>query len=505
VSPPLADRLRASEPLSGLFVKMPCAVQLEAAGRTGFDLAIVDTEHGPADAHALEDHLRAASAVAMPVLVRVPALDPVAIGAALDAGAAGVVVPHVRDADEACAAVAAARYPPRGGRGLALSTRAAGYGTVPLAEHLRAAEAETVVIVQVEDAEAVARADEIAATDGIDGVLIGVTDLSISLGHPGEPEHPRVAGAIERILAAALAVSVAVAVVVSDTDHARRWRGRGASLTVFVAVRLLSEALASAAAGTRAPEPSAAARAGDQLSSSALLREPLVLLPGTLGTWRLWEQVATALGEQAAPRLGRIDLDDSVDEMAESVLAAAPSRFALAGHSQGAIVALEIVRRAPERVSRLALLNASARPASEQQLAVWARTEQRLSAGEFAEVVAEFARAGIPAKRHADGELIATIEGMAEAVGPAGLARQLAAQRTRPDSRSSLRAISCPALVISGAEDQVCPPALQDELVEAIPGAVLERIGGCGHYSPLEVPARVAHAMGRWLAGTDAG
>src|SRR5690348_10268232 len=123
-------RLAAGEPLTGLIVKMPAPAQVEAAGHAGFDFVLLDTEHGPGDGLALEEHLRAA---AIPVLVRVRSPD--AILGALDAGAAGVVVPHVLDPAGAEAAVAAAHYPPRGRRGIALSTRAGGYGTVSLDEH----------------------------------------------------------------------------------------------------------------------------------------------------------------------------------------------------------------------------------------------------------------------------------------------------------------------------------------------------------------------------------
>ena len=108
----------------------------------------------------------------------------------------GVVVPHVLDAAAAEAAVAAAHYPPRGRRGLALSTRAGRYGAVSLDDHLRRAAAETCVIVQIEDREAVAAADAILAVPGVSAVLIGASDLAMSLGHSPEAE-------IEAVIAAA--------------------------------------------------------------------------------------------------------------------------------------------------------------------------------------------------------------------------------------------------------------------------------------------------------------
>ena len=227
-------------------------------------------------------------------------------------------------------------------------------------------------------------------------------------------------------------------------------------------------------------------------------REPLVLLSGMLGDRHLWDDVAAAVGTVARPWPGRVDLDDSVAEMAISVLADAPPRFALAGHSLGAIVALEIMRREPERVSRLALINASARGPVEAQLDAWAQWRRRTEAGEFDRVAAELARATLP-EEHRRPELIARNEEMARAVGPGGFLRQLAAQATRPDSRASVAAIGVPVLVVSGELDEVCPPALQRELVELCPRARLETIAEAGHMAPIEQPERVASLLMLWL------
>src|SRR5579859_6726369 len=120
---PLAALLRERVSLTALLAKMPCAAQIETAGHAGFDIVIIDTEHGPTGGLELDNPLRAAQAVRLPALVRVPGNDSAAILAALDAGATGVIVPHVLDAGEAEAVVAAAHYPPRGRRGDRKSTR----------------------------------------------------------------------------------------------------------------------------------------------------------------------------------------------------------------------------------------------------------------------------------------------------------------------------------------------------------------------------------------------
>ena len=436
----LAERLRDGERLQLLFVKAPAPAEVELAGLTGFDAVILDTEHGSGE--GLDHHLRAAAAVGLPALVRVPSSDPAPILRALDAGATGVVVAHVRDAAEAQAAVAAAHYPPRGHRGLALTTRAGGHGTVRLREHLERAARQTLVIAQIEDAEAVAQTDAICAVAGIDAILIGSADLSISLGHPGDGAHPEVSGAIARITAGADAAGVPVATVVSSRLEAET---AGTQLVAWVASLLMRDAFRSAAAPLGGAQPGLAPG------------PPVVLLPGMLSTADLWDEVAPALAEVAPVRLGRIDLDASIAELAESVLVATPGRFALAGHSLGAIVALEIARRAPERVTRLALLNSSALPPTEAQLSEWDGLAAQAREGSFGELAHRFAAANLPALRRDDAELLARVEAMALSCGPRVLLRQLAAQRSRTDARPDLPAISVPTLIISAAAGRGLP------------------------------------------------
>ncbi len=276
-----------------------------------------------------------------------------------------------------------------------------------------------------------------------------------------------------------------VLVVVSSPAAAAAWRARGADVTAFVATNLMHAAFAAAVGS-----PDGHASGG--------LREPLILLPGMLGDARLWEDVALALVDAAEPRVARIDLDDSIAEMAASVLAAAPPRFALAGHSLGAIVALEIARRGPGRVTRLALLNASALPASDAQLATWSDLRLRILDGGFAGVAEELASANLPVGRR-DGPLVGVGVEMAQTVGASGLLRQLTAQGTRPDSRPSLAAIRVPTLVLGGAADEVCPNERQLELADGIAGARHVLLDGIGHLSPLEDPEAVASHLEAWL------
>lgn len=480
-----AARLRRGERLRLLFVKLPCPAEVELAGHTGFDAVILDTEHGTAD--GLEQHLRAADAAAIPALVRVPSADPGPILRALDAGAAGIVVAHVTGPAVARAAVAAAHYPPRGRRGLALTTRAGRYGVAAMRDHLARSLEETLVIVQIEDAEAVDRAPEILGVEAIDGVLIGATDLSVSLGHPDDPHHPDVVAASNAIVAAAHAAGLSVATVVGSTAAAEVAAASGIQIGVFVSTLLVRDAFRAALGPAAGDSPN---RGG--------MRAPLVLLPGMLETEALWDEVAPMLRHLVPLRFGRIDLDASIEEMADSVLASSPERFALAGHSLGGSVALAMVARAPERVERLALLNASAQPPSSDQLAAWDELEERARTGKFFELADRFARASVPGAR-GNGFLLERVAAMGRDCGPRVLLRQLAAQRSRPDQRPGLSTVSCPTLIVSGADDDVCPSDRQDELAAAIPRSTQERLERVGHYSPLEAPDRLAAAFARWL------
>lgn len=228
-------------------------------------------------------------------------------------------------------------------------------------------------------------------------------------------------------------------------------------------------------------------------------RAELVLLPGMLGDVTAWDDVAALLLAEASVRTARVDLDDTVSDLAAGVLADAPPRFALAGHSLGGIVALEVVRQAPSRVTRLALLNSSARPPSEAQLAAWAQWRDRSASGDFPVVARELALVNLPTRRRHDARLVERVERMGRAVGEQGFLRQLRAQAGRPDSMPSLSSVTAPTLVVGSELDQVSPPALQRELADGIPGAELHLLRDCGHLSILEDPAGVAALLIPWL------
>lgn len=237
--PGFPQRLRERELSMGLLVKMPAPALVEMAGFAGFDFVVIDTEHGADDHTQLEHHLRAADAVGIASIVRVGSPDSALIGRVLDSGAAGVIIPHVTSADGARRAVDAAHYPPFGKRGLATSTRAGRHTMVSTLEHLNEAASRTVVIAQIEDAEAIPLAQEIAATPRLDCVWIGPNDLAMSLGKPRS--HADVDSAEAQIIEGVLASRSAVLAVLADGhEDATRWIERGASVIVFSAPSLIA-------------------------------------------------------------------------------------------------------------------------------------------------------------------------------------------------------------------------------------------------------------------------
>jgi len=251
----------------------------------------------------------------------------------------------------------------------------------------------------------------------------------------------------------------------------------------------------SAVQDSAPPDSPARHGIGPLPAAVALGREPLVLLSGMLGSGALWDVVSPALDDLVLPWPCRIDLDDSVAEMAASVLAEAPLRFALCGHSLGAVVALEIMRREPQRVRRLVLIGATARGPTPEQQQAWSDWRGRTERGGFTAVADELARATLAPARRSDAGLVAVNTRMAHAVGAAGFRRQLRAQTTRPDSLDSLGQLDVPVLVLAGERDGICPPPLQQEIVQRCPRAGLVTIEGGGHMLPLESPAEVAAAL----------
>lgn len=247
----LRERLAAGEAVLGLFQLVPHPTVTELAGFAGFDLVVCDTEHTTASLDRIADLVRAADAVGLPSVVRVGATDARTIGHALETSCVGVQLPVVRSAEQAAAAVAATRYPPRGVRGMAIPRRA-GFGTLlDTAGWVEASADGVLVVAQVEDAAGVEAVETIAATDGVDVVFVGLTDLSLDLGVPGDYAHPAVQAAVDRTIAAARSAGKAAGFPVGSAAAARELRERGATYLCFSDVGLLRSAAREALASVR--------------------------------------------------------------------------------------------------------------------------------------------------------------------------------------------------------------------------------------------------------------
>jgi pimeloyl-ACP methyl ester carboxylesterase len=222
---------------------------------------------------------------------------------------------------------------------------------------------------------------------------------------------------------------------------------------------------------------------------------PLVLLPGMNCSPRLWDGVLADLGgpEVVHGELDRPTLDGCVDALLERL----PDRFALAGLSLGGIVAMALVRRAPHRVARLALLSTNARGPIPSQRAAWAAQREALAGGATAR---DIQRDLLPVLLHRRGPALdATTLAMGDDTGSATLDHQLAMQSTRIDERPALAAVAVPTLVLAPAEDRICPLDRHEEIAARIPGADLQILPGVGHLSTLEAPGEVAAALRAWL------
>lgn len=222
------QRIAASDPMLGTFVKTPHPHIVEVLASTGLDCLCLDAEHAPFDRRDLDLCILAARAASMPVIVRPPSSAHEQILNALDCGADGVLVPHVRSAEEAQAVAKASHYG-AGGRGYAGSSRAAGYGSIAIPDHLANSAARSIVIAQIEDLEALDEIDAIAAVESIDALFIGRIDLTIALGCT-DPDDPKVIEALDLIIAAAKNSGRPVGMFTSKPADTAIWRDKGVSL-----------------------------------------------------------------------------------------------------------------------------------------------------------------------------------------------------------------------------------------------------------------------------------
>lgn len=228
---------------------------------------------------------------------------------------------------------------------------------------------------------------------------------------------------------------------------------------------------------------------------------PLVLVPGLLCSARLYSPQVAALWRFGGVGVADHRQGDEIGAVAARILAEAPPRFALAGLSFGGYLAFELMRRAPDRIERLALLDTSARPDTPEQTAARYAFIEMAEQGRFPEVVETLTPRFLQASRREEPALKEILHAMATDVGPAAFVRQQKAIISRPDSRPSLPQIRCPTLVLTGEHDDLTTPELAQEIAGAIPGAELVIIPDCGHLSTIERPEAVNAALADWLSG----
>jgi pimeloyl-ACP methyl ester carboxylesterase len=225
----------------------------------------------------------------------------------------------------------------------------------------------------------------------------------------------------------------------------------------------------------------------------------LLFLPGLLEDAEAFQAIIEGLGPRVTPSVADLTRSDTIAGLARDALAQAPAEtFALAGHSMGGYVALEVMRQAPQRVERLALLCTNARPDSPES------TENRrrlmaLAGRDFPAVIATLTQKLLTPEHLEDARLTGTLSEMALGVGVEAFRRQQQAIIGRPDSRPGLADIGCPTAVVAGADDAIMPLAVVKELADGIPGARLTVIADCGHMATLEQPDRVLEALVPWL------
>ena len=228
--------------------------------------------------------------------------------------------------------------------------------------------------------------------------------------------------------------------------------------------------------------------------------QPLVLVPGLLCDALLWQPQIAGLGKGAECWVADHTRSDTMAQVAADILAACPFKtFSLAGLSMGGYAALEMMRQAPERITRIALLDTAATADSAEA------TERRnafiaiAKRGRFMGVTDTLMPQLIHPDQLDNVALTSIIKTMARNIGKAAFIRQEQAIMSRADSRPLLPKINCPALVLCGKQDALTPPARHEEMAAAMPGATLEIVEHCGHLSTLEQPGAVNAALQQWL------
>jgi pimeloyl-ACP methyl ester carboxylesterase len=226
---------------------------------------------------------------------------------------------------------------------------------------------------------------------------------------------------------------------------------------------------------------------------------PILLVPGLASSPRIFAPVAPALWRFGPVTVANHIRDNSMGAIARRILAEAPPRFALAGHSMGGYIAFEIMRQAPQRVAKLALINTQARPDTQEATARRRSQIARAKSGDYHAVLDELFPGFVHPSRREDATLRQLVHDMGDDIGAEAFVRQQTAVLGRPDSRPALAWIKCPTLVLTGDEDNTIPNSLSVEMADGIHGAKLTILSNCGHFPQSEQPQATADALVEWL------
>jgi 2-keto-3-deoxy-L-rhamnonate aldolase RhmA len=199
----------------------------------GFDFALIDTEHGPFSLETVADMVRTSKSTDLTMLARVPTADYFHVARTLDAGVHGVMIPHVERVSEVKSALDAMKYPPIGQRSYGLRPVVTDYKPATVKDQIASLNDNTILIIQIESVKAIEDIESLVSVSGVDVALIGPNDLSISLGCPGELNHPRMVEAISKVLDVAEKYDVAVGNHLRDMKSLLGWRDRGMRVLMF--------------------------------------------------------------------------------------------------------------------------------------------------------------------------------------------------------------------------------------------------------------------------------
>jgi len=229
------------------------------------------------------------------------------------------------------------------------------------------------------------------------------------------------------------------------------------------------------------------------------MSEPLVFLPGMMCDARVYGPQLAALSPNYTLTVAPITKGDRIEEIASGLLDTLPRKFALAGHSMGGIVAMELMRRAPDRITRIALMATNALAETPQSAGDYEPLIIKARTAPLADVVPEFMQPDHLAPGPYRGEVMALLTDMAENIGADVIVRQARALQRRRDQQAVLRRCKVPTLVLCGAHDGLTPVKRHSFMAELIPYADLKVIDGAGHFPMLEQPEATTQALLEWM------